>query len=95
MIKRTPPTTPVNNALSAVSENESIKVTQRRKKGSDERSEQLPLFMKEVKNMTTNLKLEQDMKFDSLNSAITEIKSQNTEIQKCIEFVSQKYDETA
>ncbi|GBP63713.1 hypothetical protein EVAR_87690_1 [Eumeta japonica] len=39
MKKRTPPTTPVNNALSAVSENESTNVTQRRKKavtkGSD------------------------------------------------------------
>lgn len=105
MLKRTPPSSPagylgptptpaplpgyskdVENLLSKVN------VKPRRKKLNEE-SDQLDGFMAEIKNLISELKLQQDLKLDSLTKAVSEIKIQNAEIQRSMEFLSASYDE--
>ncbi|KAJ8718543.1 hypothetical protein PYW08_002780 [Mythimna loreyi] len=61
---------------------------EKRKRG-DVLEEELKSFMTEMKNMMDS----QNQKFTFLHSAIDEIKTQNIEISKAMDFMSEKYEE--
>lgn len=50
-------------------------------------------MMAEIKSMFTELKVQQEVKFETLKQAFTEVKAQNLEILKSVEFLAIKYDE--
>lgn len=90
MIKRTPPNSPApsdNNLSASIASFDSSNVTIRRNNTLDQQQSSL---MMEMRKMFEDLKQQQESRFASISS---QIKSQNTEIQKSIEFMSQKYDE--
>lgn len=47
----------------------------------------------ELKDMMTDIRTQQDERFESLTSAMEAIRKQNSEIKKSVEFMSLKYDE--
>lgn len=49
--------------------------------------------LEEIKSLILESNRQQDAKFNSLNAAMTSVMSQNAEIHKSIEFMSQKYDD--
>ncbi|CAG9783337.1 unnamed protein product [Diatraea saccharalis] len=63
-----------------------------KRKRSDS-SEELSNLKCEITSMFASWKAEQDSKFDTLLIALNDIKSQNANIHKSLEFLSEKYDE--
>lgn len=95
MIKRTPPPspampTPMERQTGSPNMDCCQNVTQRKKPDS---TTQMNLFMSEMREMFNELKNQQKADFTILSSALTEVKTQNAEIQKSIEFLSKKYDD--
>lgn len=92
MIKRTPPPSPAISIPSASTSNldETQNITHRKKTDS---SDQMKSFMNEMRTMFMEFQDKQKAEFCSLYTAISEIRTQNIEIQQSIEFLSKKYDD--
>lgn len=117
MLKRTPPNTPQpqgsdSNLVvrSDIQTTGRSNVTQRKKKSEDDEKSRMDNLMTEMRSMFSSLvnqQTEQNKKIDSLQTALDEIRSQNTviktqnseirsqnsELQKSIDFLSHKYDD--
>ena len=65
---------------------------EKRKRG-DVIEDDLQVFMEEIKKMMALNREYQDRQFETLYSAMTDIKQQNSEISKSLDFVSAKYEE--
>lgn len=70
-----------------------ITLRQDKRKRGDVLEEDLKSLMAEMKNMLTSALDAQNQKLTVLHSAIEEIKTQNCEITKAMEFISDKYEE--
>lgn len=108
-LKRTPPKSPASNLHHHHSESDlpaasmtsaSIEVgnvTQRAKRRREDEiqvlSENLNTFMSTIKDMFSDMKSEQEKKYCALHNSIADIKTQNSELQKSVDFMSAKYDD--
>lgn len=72
---------------------ETQNITKRQKRTFDSYSETSPSAMAEVRSMFSELKLQQEHKFDYLTGTINTVIEQNEEIKHSVEFMSQQYDE--
>lgn len=72
---------------------ETQNITKRQKRTFDSYSETSPSAMAEVRSMFSELKLQQELKFDFLTGTINTVIEQNEEIKHSVEFMSQQYDE--
>lgn len=109
MLKRTPPNSPSSKAANSKNGSEpkiplqkneekpeNKNVTQRKRKRDDEELIRMENLMQSMQKMVSDLvvqQTQQNLKIDSLKTAIDDIKIQNIEIQRSVEFMSQKYDE--
>lgn len=72
---------------------ETCNVTKRHKRTVDSFSETSPSTMAEIKSLFSELKLQQERKFDGLTSVMNTVIEQNQEIKHSVEFMSKQYDE--
>lgn len=100
-LKRTPPTSPkvsmqniegsvVMNLENTLDIEDVNKILKHKRKRSEDNSSNLTPLLNQIQNMLDALKKEQDLKFDTLHSAL---KEQQAEFQRTIDFLSTKYDE--
>lgn len=105
MIQHSPPTTrtpqpshhcSAPNLLDAATDDHSIKHRSKRK--HDDELSRMETMMSDMKTMFSDLlnqQANQNTKFEALCSIVSEVKTQNMEIQKSVEFLASKYDETS
>ncbi|CAH0397245.1 unnamed protein product [Chilo suppressalis] len=67
-------------------------LTQRVKRKRSDETEDLSSFILEMKAMFQDFKTQQDLKLEKIWTAITDIKTQNSEIRSSIDFLSQSHD---
>ncbi|XP_028174862.1 uncharacterized protein LOC114363367 [Ostrinia furnacalis] len=80
--------------LSTVSSERNITLRQEQKrKRGDMIEEDMKAFMADMRKMQASAAEELNSKFTKLQSTVDEIKQQNNDIAKSMEFISQKYDE--
>lgn len=72
---------------------ETQNITKRQKRNFDSYSETSPSAMAEVRSMLSELKLQQELKFDCLTGTINTVIEQNDDIKHSMEFMSKQYDE--
>lgn len=72
---------------------DNLTIRQDKRKRGDVIEDEIQSFMSEIKKMMSLNLVHQDRKFDALYSVVNEIKQQNTDIIKSIDFVSEKYEE--
>lgn len=70
-----------------------LNVTQRQKRYINKSPDNSDHYMSEIKNMISELKIQQDEKFESLRSSINDLVNQNQEYRKSVAFMSKQYDE--
>lgn len=100
-LSRTPPKQCSGSApnLSTNEQNQSftdlnnVTLRQEKRKRGDMMEDDLNSFIKEMKNMFNTASELQNQKLSAMHSAIEEIRVQNCDISKCMEFLSVKYDE--
>lgn len=68
-------------------------ITLRRKQLEDRSTYNMGIIMEQMKNMFTSFSMEQASRLVELQSSISNIERQNTDISKCVEFLSSKYDD--
>lgn len=83
----------INSSLNINDYTETCNIIKRQKRTFDSVSETSPSAMAEIKNMFSELKLQQERKFDGLTSVMNTVIEQNQEIKHSVEFMSQQYDE--
>lgn len=72
---------------------ESLNVTKRQKRSFKEYSDGSANALSEIKKMFVDLKTQQDSKFDAFNNSLSTMVEQNSEIRKCLDFMSKQYDD--
>uniref|UniRef100_A0A1E1W072 FP protein C-terminal domain-containing protein n=1 Tax=Pectinophora gossypiella TaxID=13191 RepID=A0A1E1W072_PECGO len=85
----------LNTATAMVDNSERINITLRKekRKRGDVVEEDIITFMDEIRSMIALNREDQNRKFDTIYTAMKEIKDQNHEISKSLDFMSQKYEE--
>lgn len=82
----------LNTLNSADSEDNFINFTKRQKRTFGEFSTHSSSYFSEIKAMISELKEQQDSKFESINNTLLTIMTQNQDIQKSIENLKNKHD---
>ncbi|CAB3261585.1 unnamed protein product [Arctia plantaginis] len=100
-LSRTPPkqcsgSTPnlsINEPRESLTDVSNITLRQEKRKRGDMMEDDLNAFIVEIKNMFNTASEAQNHKLSAMHSAIEEIRAQNCDISKSMEFLSAKYDE--
>lgn len=70
-----------------------LNITKRQKRSFNEFSDNSDQYITEIKNMITELKMQQEDKFESLRSSLNALVTQDQEFRKSVAFMSKQYDD--
>ena len=100
-LQRTPPNTIISKSTPQLHESSfsdldtletNVSIKKRYKRSFEEITDNTNSFTSEIRSMITDFITEQNKKFESITQT-NSIKEQNFEIQKSVDFMSEKYDE--